>query len=195
MPLPYCYGTMVTLLYPPSGTALQREDYRMITNALYEEIRTDLLRLAKAYRQRYGGDLDELLSDANLAVVIAAGKYDPAKGELKGWLRYYAWMYWKNYTTRAISAPHTAGGDALSLAQEDARRDARAVLQELSEDARVAALAALEPPADVLVNARLLQGETSPVSLRLAVTEYLKDMGWGASRILAAFAELREVFQ
>lgn len=166
----------------------------------YDDVRGLIIDTACKFRDAYGGDLDELIGEAELIFVQRYRRREPGKGTFENWIRYKIWNGLldeaRKIAKRRVRAPmELADLDAVA-AREPAPPWALAeFLGALGEDAAYVAGLALDPPIDVRLSAAQRHGEQNPRSIRLAVAEFLKDMGWAAGRIAESFNEIREVLQ
>ncbi len=147
-----------------------------------------------SFQKGNGGDFDELMSEASLAYVQARNGFDPSKGA-----KFSSWLYqivrgrlmdWKRkqYSKRiplSEDDPNT-----VSVNQKMSLIDA--IRQECSPDSGVVVQLILNPPIDVILTARQWRSEKSPISLRIAVEQHLRELGWAVSRVWQAFGEIQE---
>lgn len=156
----------------------------------------------------HGGDPRELRADMNLVFLQAHDDYNPAKGKYTTHVYYRVWkalleQYRRKLTRSRIAAmyPLTNARGARGELGESLPADAEAVvaprefnltdfLDGLSSDGKIAVRLCLSPPVDVCAVVSV-RGE-SPASVREAVKEFLKDVGWDAVRIARTFAEVRD---
>lgn len=152
-----------------------------------------------AFYRRYGGDLEELFSEARLHFMKALRSHDPTKGLLGRRVRKVVWyglLDTKRIQTKRASKlprvhrfdvrqgkvrPDEAGTD--DLGQLPARRsfDVDRFLADLSEDASVVVKMALEKPRPAVGQVRDL------------IESILCDLGWAYRRVREAFDEIRDV--
>lgn len=162
----------------------------------YEAVRALIYATVRDYRRGHGGDLEEMIGEANLAFLKGRLKYRPEASALTTWTRHVVTRALQTADRRRARRHAVRPTVPLTGDVPDRRRASVAeVLEEVTRDARLAALAVLEPPLDVKINARTCGGgEGSVPSLRMALKEYLGDLGWSAARVCDVFQELNEVF-
>jgi RNA polymerase sigma factor (sigma-70 family) len=177
----------------------------------------DLIRSVvwKVIRQ-YGGDFDELMSEANAAFLDAYRTFDGSSA-FTSWLHTrvwyscvsfvrdrleeqsrYKWREAERATVDGISIKSI--GDA-SLADESIHNGVENVpdrrstwrvsdlLEELGEDARMVVSLTLETPTELARIAEQKGGQ--PRNLRSSLRQHLAEMGWTAVRIAESFSEVR----
>lgn len=163
--------------------------------SLYQEYRDDIVKLARCYASRHGGDAEELIADGSLAFLRAVQTHDESKGELRKRITVTLWRSWQDKTRRegkhskretAVSVLESGRGGLFSELPVSGKLDG------VSEDADAVIRAVIDPPPDMLITANMIHSSMRPVSLRLALIEYLQDIGWGMERIAESFAEVAE---
>lgn len=198
------------------ATAALSPTLRSNASETYEEC-LDLIRSVvwKVIRT-YGGDFDELMSEANVAFLDAYRTFDGSSA-FTSWLHTrvwyscvsfvrdrleeqsrYKWREAERATVDGISIRSI--GDA-SLASESIHNGVENVpdrrstwrigdlLEELGEDARLVVSLTLETPPDL---ERVYQAKgAQPRNLRSSLRQYLAEMGWTAVRIAESFNEVR----
>lgn len=141
------------------------------------------------YRQ-HGGDVEELLSIAHERFAESYHGYDGDKGQFTTWLTTSIW--WGLKQSQRQDAHKRVYPDLNRLPARRIAPEIEAVLGELSEECRMVALLAINPPEDVKFTARCGRGEDKPASIRHGIKHYLRDMGWTNERVHTVFATIRE---
>jgi hypothetical protein len=162
----------------------------------YQEARHAIERQITWHRRHHGGDPDELQGEAHLAFMDAYDTYDPSYGAcFATWasnkVRHRLKEYVRTLSRRAeripVYVPHDKDEDLLGeVVQPDTHRGC-------PPDAAELIRAALSDDADILITAGTINDTSSPVSVRLAVYEYFRSLGWGVTRLAEAFGAVREV--
>lgn len=139
------------------------------------------------FHRHFGGDPDDLLSEAQWCFIKAVQTWDPSKGTLKGRISHCVWWglfeIWRRKVSRDMKL-HRIDMDQTSLETLPCKdhADLWGKLQEAGDAATVAQLA---------VDAR---SRTKPRKRR-AVMETLTDLGWESDRIFRAATDLREALR
>lgn len=181
---------MITTATPPTdaGTA-------------YETVRPLIFDQIYKFKARFGGDLDELEGEANLAFMKGHTQYiggtrpngKPIENAYHVEIRRWVWfelfdaMRQRVDQKRRYGTPEAVGDLAYTF--EDTCFDAVAFARHLDDDARTVLQLVLDPPICVVVKAERKGGE--PRNIRSTVRAWLRSAGWHAARINDAFEEIR----
>jgi len=185
-----------TTLHPPRfGKNLTRLDgrTRQAAEETYIEVKPVILSAVRDICNRFGGNFDDVLSDANSAFLEAYESWEPEQSSFTSWLRH-----------RIFS---TAVNNLRQRCREQGRRErvedsdipernqpawnVRQVLEELTEDAALVVRLVVETPAELEAVVQAKGGQ--PRNLRSSLRQYLADAGWTACRIAESFNEVRKV--
>lgn len=184
----------------------------------YEECKTLIHSVVWKVIRRYGGDFEELMSEANSAFMDAYQTFDGSSA-FTSWLHTRVWFScvsfvrdrlgeqsrYKPLSMREsvggipcevnIDRPDRVGTSAGFADPCDGIPDRRSawkaddLLEELGEGARLVVSLTLETPADL---ERVSQAKgAQPRNLRSSIRQYLAEMGWTAVRIAESFNEVR----
>lgn len=157
--------------------------------------------ITNRFYRRYGGDYDELLSEAYLQWGTAWHSYN-GQSQPTTWTYFVIWHqlleHHRTATRRAVRLPQAG---TLPASTRDRRIfNLMQVASDLSLDAMYVLRLITEVPADLeLVLAQTPRGpgrpssEVHPVHLRRAVVNYLLIHGWTADRIGRVWDEIRGV--
>ena len=157
--------------------------------ATYEDVELLIYKTANRFARQYGKDVDECISIANESYLDAYADHDPRKGKFSTCVVTYAWNAMRNYYRSERRHDREQATDDLSGYGVE---DGPVVdLDELSEDARHAAMLALDPPAELASQAKAKGGHCH--NWRSTIREYLAGLGWAAARIAESFEEIRTV--
>lgn len=153
------------------------------TNELYSTHKELLVNIARGFLRRYGGELEEWVSRANLIYVEAVKVYTEEKGKLESFLLRRVWSRLMSQVRKASQRgswykEHLLE-DPYSLPQKREGID-------LTKDARTLIKLAVDNP---------IVTRTKPSDRRLLLTDLLLETGWGLNRILRAFENIREVLR
>jgi hypothetical protein len=161
----------------------------------HEDVHGLIVDTAVKFARQYGGEVDELVAEAQLLFMKNWRRYNPDCGSFSNFIRYYTWKGLLDTArkvakdrARCVSMPR-AELDRAAVAD---RATLGARLGELSADAQYVASLALRPPPDVRLSAAGRRGMEHPGSIRRAMIEFLEDMGWAGARVAEAFAEVKE---
>lgn len=158
----------------------------------YTQTQGILNQMTERMYRYYGGHPSDWESQANWAWLQAWNNYDPSQGEFTTYLT------------------HTVKGAMLELLRNMRKQRRRAgdlteqpvspsknnfspmeFMETLSRDAKILATLALDAPADIRVTV-FEKGGFNRRNMRVALKEFLKELGWSLARIREAFWELGE---
>lgn len=162
----------------------------------YADVEKLIYDTAWKFRKQFGGDIDELIADANTHFMRAytATSFDPLKSCFTTWVRNIVW--------RGLLADHTTARrrrvrviptdvEFQEPAKEDRSGKIGEMLTELSEDAKMVVSLVLQPPAELYYES-VRRGD-KPRNLRSALRDYLHTIGWGLERVAESFSEIKDV--
>ncbi len=157
------------------------------------------------FERRYGigpfGDKDEMFSKACLIWVtkMNAKKYDATRSAFTTWTRLIVWGGLLEDVRTAIRHRNTGQQPAVArltdydlLGLTAPEFNTVDFLDELSEDARMIAMLALDTPYEIYLNARLCGDQND---LQASIWDYLRGIGWTASQIRTSFEEVRSALR
>lgn len=167
--------------------ASPQEEGKIDTDRAYEKLKGLVYRLTHDFQGQFGGDFDELLSEANWIFLKAVRDYDPFHGA-KLITYVYTKVYYGlrstlgpnhyvRYGPRTLQRKHTpithvAASPKTSLGEK---------LNRLSEEAAA------------VVRIALFIREKTSSSKRTRLIEILCEYGWAAEEILDCFNEIKEI--
>lgn len=144
--------------------------------------------------KKYGGDYDDMFSEAQWFFLKAANTYDPNKGT-----KFSTWV-WNNvrsgftdFLRKRSRRPQVAlVADPVSPHSEPF--PLWELLEGISDGAKEIVSLFYNPPSDVSfdVNERT-KGKLEHEKWDVAITEFLKDTGWSAYEIVKSYDEIRKV--
>lgn len=155
-----------------------------MTNALYLDHQKILGSLTSRFLSLYGGDREEVSSEADFLFLQAAETYDPHKGAaFPTWVHWKVWSGLRNHHRAEMRQKEREriAGEARKAAQE-AVDDFPDRLEGLSREALQVAFLALQEAGETL-SEKPTKGE---------IQEALRAAGWKWKDIWGAFSELRE---
>lgn len=186
--------TTATLSPPRFGKNLTRLEgrTRQAAEETYLEVKPVILAAVRDIYKRFGGNFDDILSDANTAFLEAYESWEPEKSSFTSWLRL------RIFSTTVNNLRHSCRDharyehvDDSQLTRPTGSFDPKSLLEELTEDARIVVQLTLETPAELEAVVRAKGGQ--PRNLRSSLRSYLAEMGWTACRIAESFNEVRRV--
>jgi len=150
----------------------------------YGDVEKMLYRMAWTAVEKWGGEFNEWLSEANLAYMNAYHKYDRSKGA-----SFITWLWHVVYHTlhdRHLKNHKHQDATALDLFEVPNRTPPliSRVFSEVSDDARVVVMLLLD------VSPRSAR---NPAKVRIFLWQQLKAIGWTVARVSESFDEIREV--
>lgn len=153
------------------------------SEAMFASIAKMVAKLAHKFCDKYRGEFEEWLSEANLSAVRAINSFDPTRAKLSTWVYtivYYDLLTIVGQRTKAHQRKPEAFCER-SYAHRDAVSWLDQFLVEISADARL--LVECFTHADYCVHSR---------SIRKNVRETLRSQGWSQSKYERALAELQK---
>ena len=168
--------------------------YCLVKNLIFDQVHK--------FRRRYGGDVEELTGEANLAFVKghkqfitgyqAKGKAftDPYATVIRRWVWYEMFDNMRTRLRRNSITKMEGFIEGQEFPSRAIEWDVVEWTDELSDDARMIAELILDPPENIEDTATKMGGE--PRNYRSTVRAYLQgDLGWKPERISDAFSEIR----
>jgi len=158
-------------------------------NESYDTYKEKIQRVAKYHQHRYGGDLEEILCQANFLFVKAVISHKTEKAPLEAWI--YQSIKFGLHTNFRTQARHAKKLSQLrtTLIYENTF-NLGLFLSMLNDDARYAVEVALDPPQQIIDIAELHGGRIN--SFRSSLKLFLKNQGWSKYRMQRVFIEIRE---
>ena len=173
-------------------TTLRKE----ILSETYKDMAKLIFNIAWRFQLRHGGDIDDLISEANLLFINAFDEHDESRSQLSTWLTRYIgsglWDYIKNERKRVH----------LSIEDKDSPQvfnpfSIMELLDEMGKDALIIVQLFLETPTEVILKA--LEGGKQMKHMRgymrRRLRNRLRQMGWTVHRITKGFDEVRAAIQ
>lgn len=170
------------------------ETYRDVEKLIYKEV--------GSFQKRFGGDFDELLSEANLAFMRAYKAYDLTRGEFTTLLvtsirhgmmnvlrsRMKANSR-KTVSLDAVGCNDTALAEQLADEMEPPKFDLESFAKGLTKDAKTVIEILLDTPTDLESAFFWAGGEER--HWKSSIRQYLQSLGWTAVRVKESFLELK----
>lgn len=154
----------------------------------YSDLKNLIYKLTHNFQRRYGGDFDELLSEAHMHFLRACDNYDPERGAKLITVVYH---YVRNGLNRSRQKPRVLRGAPPSIRRENVQleripdhqrqRGLVRLQEELSEDAQAIVRLTLT------VNGQQIKHK------RRQIVDFLCEYGWCAREVVRSFREIREV--
>jgi hypothetical protein len=153
--------------------------------------------LANKFFRSYGGEFDEIESEANYAFVLACQSHDPNRGSLSTWAHSCIWgrlrsaRYLKIRESQRLvdykDEIHSPEQGAVSYFMMDLRNI-------VSENAREVVDLVLDMPEDVAQMS--IERGRGPSTVRRSLYKYLtKQVGWSERQVRGTFDEIREALK
>ena len=179
-----------------------------ILTATYEDMQNLIFETAWKHWRRHGGDIEDLVGQANLSFIRAVDSHDESKSELTTWIVVCINQDLRNYMVREYRQTHISIIDEkikrshLSVSDEGEHLDIQdsyntisvmELLDEMEKDAHTILQLFLETPKEVIMNVleegkhmNHLQGY-----MRRRLRNRLRQMGWTINRIKKSFNEIK----
>jgi len=154
--------------------------------AEYYKTRKMIFKICWKYVRRYGGDIEEYISEGNAAYIRAHRTYDPNMAKFST----YLWHCVSNACSNLVKKNRTVQINtdlAHSTIEKKKPNSFLMIFQDLPEDAKIVVRLTLDTPIEL---ANLCKGN-SACNFRVALQKYLQQLGWHEYRISRAFREIR----
>lgn len=165
-----------------------------VLSEAYCEIKPIINTTVEQFRNRYGGDFDDLESLSDESFLRAHDGYRPARGKYETWMRFIVWHQMleslrnqRNRNNRLNRLPPETLDFLFTPPSQFKLID---FLDELSHDARFVARLTLNSPKDIRLSIAQRSKTPSPAMVQAAIAEFLIELGWDSSRIQQSFAEI-----
>lgn len=175
------------------------EEYRNTAGEAYTAVEEVVRRTAYAFWRRYGGNLDDIMADANYAFMmghrdnLSRKLPDPFHVQVRRWVWYELFDDYRQRCRRAAKCPPARGVDVAATpdpyAADTGAFCMAALCEGLTADGVFCVRLVLEPPAEVAAVATAKGGEAR--NIRSTVRAHLIGLGWPRERINEAFEEVR----
>lgn len=144
-----------------------------------------MMKTVFTFRKRYGGDPDDLWSDAVWGFLQAYQTQDDNRASFVTWVQKRVWYEMLNsQRRRRRSVPTIPLTDEVIRSE---RFDPQQFREGLSSNARIIVSIALNPPETI--------DSDNPKTLRKRLRNMLKTIGWTMRQIKESFAEIREALK
>ena len=158
----------------------------------YEDVERMLFRICWNFRERFGGDFDELLSQAGEYFMGAYQTYDSNRGAFTTWV--YHSVYRRLWNHRRTENKRRQTLTYNSKVMEEAGKttnghpfDWELLLKDLTSDAKIVIQLIYDTPDDL----EQMRGE-GRLGRRL-IRSYLRELGWTTRRVTESFGEIKTV--
>lgn len=174
-----------------------RRNVREFVEETYAECEAILYYTVRKFKRKYGGNFEDLLSEAHSLYMDACTSYNPERCAFKTWVRNKIWYGLSEGLRKAAMRANRLPRQAIDLTAHTARQapsfDRDGYLEWLGKDARVVAMLAFNPPFSVRLEAESRGGEEKPAALRYAIQKHLREEGWEWERVQKSFTEIKEL--
>ena len=168
------------------------------TTETYWDIKNLIFDTVWKFQQRYGGDFDEMVAEANLIYIQAFLSHNPNKSQFSTWLRFILWkglIDFKRFIreeNKHIKIEHFEEIENFYSYPAPLYIPFWDLVSGLSDDAKTIVQLILEPP-EIMQSAALKKG-TAPCNVKRALRIHLSYiLGWSANQIKESFAEITAV--
>ena len=147
----------------------------------------------------YGGDLDDLKSQANLIFINAVDDFDSSKGtKLSTWIVYKIQKRLLDYMRNGYLPTHTSIDELFDEIESKPNENfsVMELLDELEQDAHIVLQLFLDTPREVILNIfedKNFRLDHTGGKVRNRLRNRLRQMGWTIKRIRKAFEEIKSV--
>jgi hypothetical protein len=165
----------------------------------FEDVERLIYQAVHDFRRRYGGDVEDLKSQAYLLFMKAYERYDRRKGSFSTWCYEVVYLGLLQDLRRQLhrrSRVRVVNADVDRLARKRPARqasfDLRDFLDGLSDDARLVVKTVTGTSREYRSYLQMRGDELSTFFMRNALRDLLKDHGWDGARIRTAFTEVAD---
>lgn len=169
-----------------------------ILTETYKDMQKLIAKAAWNFWNVYGGDIDDLMAQANLIFIEAFDDYDPSRSsKLTTWLTHkIRWGLLDYMRCRNIYEPHIPIDDEF-VETYSASNDGFSVMElldEMEQDAHIVLQLFLEIPKEVMLDVLDSKQRVDHVRacMRNRLKNRLRQMGWTVKRIKTTFEEIKE---
>jgi len=183
-------------------------------NETYEEVEMLVYSIVHKFKKKYGGDFEELLSEANYLFLLVYDSYCESIGEFTTWLHFRIWKglldhlgkdikLRKNIIYGDLDSTGDYGKDSQDI-NNDFNQIPQNKIQEtcqqnhfmlnlksyLSMESKDVIRLVLDMPNDLLIMS--MKKGNSPRNVKSSLRQYLKERGWKKTEINDCFSEIKE---
>lgn len=172
---------------------------REILAETYEDVKLLIFGAVWKFCGGYGGNVDDLISQANLIFIDAFDSYDPSKGA-----KFTTWLTWKikkgllDYMRKErvyVTDIHISNEFIEEYPALDRSFSVMELLDEMGQDAYIVLQLFFETPRDVMANIvnNYNRADHAQTAMRNRLQNRLRQMGWTMRRTKKAFEQLKEI--
>lgn len=172
----------------------------MRVEKLYEDHKKLIHREVYNHHKRYGGDVEELVSQANELFMDILLSYDSDKAEFSTWLviklRFHLREEFREKIRKSKTRPtcQYPEHESYEFGRSYKHFDCKEFMESLSKDGKFVLSLIYDMPMDIWISIRQ-RGDDSPKNIRRALREYLNDLDWSYMRILKVFKEINKALK
>lgn len=163
----------------------------------YEDMQGLITKTVWDFWKVYGGDVEDLMAQANLIFIEAVDTYNPSKSKLTTWLMFIIRKRLLTYIKDECKQAHVQINKYIIDTYPAHHKDfsVMEMLDEMKQDALVVLQLFLETPQEIMVD-MLNDGkriDQAPACMRRRLKNRLRQMGWRTKRIKKAFKEIKQI--
>ena len=162
----------------------------------FKEIQGMIHKIVLTHHQTYGGDLDDLFSEAQEIFLMAHMRHDELKSGLTTWIHIIVSHGLQEYCrqeTRRLHGCKNVSPVPIKLEAKKKRKDLEVLLSQVGNDCKNIIYLILFPPKDFEEEA---QRQKKPSQWKNFIREYLRfNMKWTINRTKKAFDELKRTME
>lgn len=162
------------------------ETYHDVENLIYD--------LCWQFKRKFGGDINELIADANTHFMRAyqAQSFDPSKSKFSTWVSNIVWRgLLCDHTRDRTRRVQVIASEKMDLNEAKLESKLLAAMAELTGDAATVLRLVVDMPEELAAASRARGGQ--PRNIRSALREYLAGIGWSYERVAESFDEIRSI--
>jgi DNA-directed RNA polymerase specialized sigma subunit len=178
---------------------MKENPHKEILTDIYKNMQKLIAKAAWDFWSVYGGDIDDVIAQANLIFIDAFSTYDSSRSEITTWLTFKIKKglldYMRSGNLRESSNIKIDSVFAETYPASKKDISIMEFLDELNEDAHVVLQLFFETPSEVLVD---IQNSSRRIDharahIRRRLMNRLRQMGWTVKRMNKAFGMIKSV--
>ncbi len=170
---------------------------QLVLTEAYQDVKEVIQQAVFYFARKYGGDYEELLGEANLLFVEAYQRHKEDKANFKVWVKYFITkQLLERLRTKLYKKARCKQvfKDLANIKAPQPDFNLSDFIDELPADAAEVVKLIFYSPPDIDLSVQQRGGYT-PHRFKLALMEYLSDLGWGVEQILSVFTSIKEALK
>lgn len=162
----------------------------------YEDVQNLLYKISHRFKAKYGGEFEDLFSQANEHYLAAYNSYDSNRTKFSTWLWFTVWHAMletmRNAARKHGQCPRDYSIELTTVSLRE-QFDLQTFIRDVSEDAATVVKLLFECPHEI--SEAFAPSKVRISSIRTNLVNRLLSMGWAGKRIACVFQEIKEALQ